>query len=245
MSLLEADVGVVRRLLNEQHPTSLDLSGERPAPKTAHAGLILKTETYAELGSPETSSAQLVLYSNEAGEDAARLIGPDLSRLSQNAASFAEVVILKGPSVDAETYYQFTQRHQRLFDAPGWMVKAAGGRLWVRAGRRDPAPTFEAAAATLIARTHEAFPQVQGVEVWFITKNDPLVARLFERAQTLQTAARQIKENIWKARGFDYRSCQLAGHCGSCSDKKTCASVRQMQARVRIKRRTEAVSAEN
>ena len=56
-------------------------------------------------------------------------------------------------------------------------------------------------------------------------------------AEDTNKVLREVKTGVWKERGFDYESCELSGHCGSCSDKKTCASIRKIQAKVNLVRR--------
>ena len=241
MSLLEAQVDRVRSLLTAAPSVELSLEGQATFPKTQHAGLILKADMAVELGAPDKAAASLSLYSNDSAPDSVHLIGQPLAALTGQSVSLAEIVILHGETIDAETFYQFSLRRQRLSDFPGWMVKSTGGKVWVRTAAVDGmAPTFEAAAATFIARIHNAFPQVSGVELWYVTEHDALVSRLFDENRSLSEAAQSLKEGVWKARGFDYKSCQLSGHCGGCADKKTCASVRGMEARVKVHRRQQA-----
>lgn len=243
MSLLQAQVGRVRDVLAGFEARSLPLEGLTGFDKTLHAGLILKQDMTAELGAPETGSAQLALYSSETGGDCVRLIGKGLDGLKGMSVAFAVVAILKGEQLDQETYYRFVQRHQRLMDQPGWMVKMTGGKIWVRcAPAGGTQPSLELVARTFVDRIHQAFETVQGVELWFVTGNDGLVARLAQEAQDLAGAVRSIKEGVWKERGFDYDSCQLTGHCGQCADKKTCAGVHKIEARVKMNRRRAAAS---
>lgn len=248
MSLLEVEVSRIRALLDKEAARHLTIGGESVFSKTQHAGLILKTDMVTELGAPEQASAGISLYTNDDASDAVHLIGQPLSDLTRQSVSFAEVVILHGEAIDAETFYQFTLRRQRLSDFPGWMVKSTGGKVWVRTAAVDgTSPSFEAAAATFINRIHEAFPQVTGVELWYVAEHDDLVRRLFDESRALSEAAQSLKEGVWKARGFDYKSCQLSGHCGGCADKKTCASVRGMEARVKVHRRqqSQTINSEN
>ncbi len=242
MSLFERETEALETLFSGIPSTALSLDGIAPAPAGKGAGLILQNAVYAELGTPETTeSAQIALYSNVVGPDSVKLIGPALETLRGKAVSFAQVIVLRGEKIDVEAYYRFLQRQQRLLDHPGWMVKSAKGRIWIRTATVDgAAPDFAQAAATYIARIKTAFPEVEGVEIFFITENEDLVGRLAERAAKQIEEARAIKEGVWKERGFDYKSCQLAGHCGGCADKKTCATVRKIEARVRIHRREEA-----
>lgn len=241
MSLFEAEVVQLKTIL-EQHPsTRLAIATVCAAPKGLGAGLILQHDAWCELGGPTSSSAAMTLWSSGQGQDQAFLIGHNIDTASISPLSLAQITILYGSALSAEMYYQFVQRFQRLVDHPGWMTKTAKGRIWVRAASQaGTLPSLAEAAKTLIVRTKESFPAVEAVEIWYVVGQDHLISELAVLADTYLQHSRNIKEEVWKERGFDYESCRLAGHCGSCSDKKTCASVRGIEAQVRIKRRRAA-----
>lgn len=82
-----------------------------------------------------------------------------------------------------------------------------------------------------------AFETVEAVQLYFVFDDKALIESILPIAQECQSRLRELKTGVWQERGFDYESCQLAGHCGSCSDKKTCASVRKIQAKVKLVRK--------
>ncbi len=237
MSLFEALVEQVRATLKDRGRPLAAPAGELPSPR-ASSGLILKADAASELGSPEVDSALTLLYSNADTDkaDLAELIGKPLDEVS-GSVPFAMAVIVSGKDLDAETFYRLTLRLPRLADHPGWMVKADKSRVWVRIAKNAAPDALEVAAATLISRIHAAFPQIERVELYFVVDDGKLVELLSPLAEESQKTLREVKTGVWKDRGFDYESCALSGHCGSCADKKTCASVRKIQARVNVVRR--------
>lgn len=240
MSLLENYVDRVRSVLEPlaAEARTIPADASLAVPKGRGAGLVLASDAVAELGSPEQSAAHLLLYSNTPAEDRVLLVGSDIESLSEQKVPFACVVILHGAGLTAEAYYQCVTRFPRYADLPGWQVRVAREKMWVRAAASDlGAPSFARAASTLIGRIKADFPAVETVQLWFVTGHESVVKALAAVAVEELEAARGIKENVWKERGFDYKSCQLAGHCGGCADKKTCASVRSMEARVKVHRR--------
>ncbi len=236
MSVLENLVGRIPALLEGRQAAELSCAGLPAAPVNRGAGLILENEAAAALGGEGVASARVLLYSNTPLEgDRVRVVG-EMPRTGA-PESFAEVAVLHGAQVDAELFYQFSVRHQRLIDQPGVMVRNDKQHIMMRFSAEGAERGFVGAAATFLARLHEVYPAVQGVELIFVVGDTALVEQLARiNADSAQTMT-ALKEGVWKERGFDYRSCQLAGHCGSCSDKKTCASVRQMEAKVKLKRR--------
>ena len=245
MSTLENLVLELPEVLPAEKAEKVSTEGLAPAPKSRFAGLILESEAAANLGNPEVPTARYLLYSNTPMPqgDMVRLIGPRLEELGREVVPFAEVAVPHGEKVTAEIYYQFIQRHQRLLDQPGFMVKTMKDRIMVRVSPEAREKGFGQASATFLARVHEAFPEVEGIDLWWVTGNEDTVKRLGELADKAADTVTAIKSGVWKDRGFDYKSCQLAGHCGQCADKKMCSSVRQIEAKVRMKRRLDAKKA--
>lgn len=244
MSLFEGQVEKLRGLLKAAHPVALPrFEAELPAPK-ATSGLILESESAFELGSEKTRSALALVSSNVPGKDAAWLIGKPLTEITGHAVSFALIAIVSGVNLNTEAFYQFTLRFARLADHPGWMVKADKSRIWVRVGKDNVQNGLARAAASLISRIHATFETIESVELFFVVDDAPLVETLEAEAQTAQKLLREVKTGVWQGRGFDYESCELSGHCGQCSDKKMCASVRKIQAKVQLIRKNKTQSKE-
>ena len=243
MSVLENLVVEIPVILAEADPSELSVAGRASVPLNRNAGLILDSEAAVTLGGEGVESARVLLYSNVPMPqgDRVRLIGS----LPNSGApvSFAEVAVLHGSELNAEMFYQFGVRHQRLLDQPGVMVRNDKQHIMMRLSAQAAEGGFEAVAATFLARVHEVYPAVEGVDLLFIVGDEELIRRFAELNKGSTETISALKEGVWKERGFDYKSCQLAGHCGSCGDKKTCSSVRQMEAKVKLKRRREAQAA--
>lgn len=238
MSFFESELAELEALLTQASPTALDVIGVEPAPAGARAGLILAGESALELGAPDVASAFVTLYGNAEKGDAVRVVGSPLKAALGRHVPFALTVCLYGPEISAEVFHQFMLRFQRLADMPGWMVKRDKTRLWIRVGRTEnPDAVLARFCTTLIGRIHEAFACVRGVHITAVIDASETVEALAGKAELWQQKLVALKAGVWKERGFDYKSCQLSGHCGACADKKTCASVRKMEARVKVHRR--------
>ena len=238
MSFFESELTELDALLAKNTLCALDVSNVETAATGARAGLILAGESALELGAPDVSSAFVTLYGNADKGDAVQITGNTLKACLGRHVPFALSVCLYGPEISAETFHQFMLRFQRLADMPGWMVKRDKTRVWIRVGRtNDPDAVLTRFCATLIARIHEAFACVRGVHITAVIDAPEAVQALAEKSDLWQQKLITLKAGVWKERGFDYKSCQLSGHCGACADKKTCASVRKIEARVKVHRR--------
>lgn len=237
MSLFEAQTAQLHGIVAQARARALELVADGLAQPRERAGLILQSEALCELGHPGGISALSLLYTNQKGQDGAFLIGKSLSEIKGRSVDFALAVVLCGEKLDAENFYQFTLRFPQLADHPNWMVKTDKTNIWVRVGREASENALELAASTLIERIHAAFETVQAVELYFVIDDASLASELKSMAADTHKVLREVKTGVWKERGFDYESCELSGHCGSCSDKKTCASIRKIQAKVNLVRR--------
>ncbi len=238
MSLFEAQVGALRQTLSAYKSIPVAPAKEELPFTNARAGLILQNDTFCELGGPQRSSALTLVYTNGTASEGARRIGSIVPELKGCSTDFALVVMVAGEKLDAETFYQFTLRFPKLADHPNWMVKVDKSKIWVRVGENNVDTALEVAATSLIDRIHKTFDLIESVELYIVLDEKTLVESLSKTADQCQKLMRDIKTNVWQDRGFDYESCELAGHCGSCSDKKTCASVRKIQAKVNLVRKT-------
>ena len=238
MGLLENFVDEAEKVLQALPAASPPIFTGATPPKGKQSGLILLKDTVAELGNPDSVSAGMLLYTNRPGTDGVHRVGADVSELQGKSVPFAMMAVLHGQDLSAETYYQAVTRFQRLADFPGWQVRLAKGRIWVRVASVDGrVPDLSYAAAVLTQRLKTDFPTVESIDVWFVTEHEDAVKQLCALVERAQASATGIKAQVWKERGFDWKSCQLSGHCGGCADKKACASVRTMEARIRVNRR--------
>ena len=239
MSVLENLVEEVTAKLGKEASRELSLEGMEAVAPGQGSGLILESEAALTLGGPQVPSARLLLYSNadHAPGDTVRLVG-ELPPAG-GPVSFAEVVVLYGAELDAEKFYQFTLRHKRMLDQPGVMVQNEREHIWLRMTPEAVRGGLEPVSATLISRIRKSFPQVQAVELWWIADRPDLVGGLGPQMLDASATLKGIVEGIWKDRGFDFKTCRVSSHCGNCADKKTCSSVRQIEAKVKMKRRRE------
>ncbi len=243
MSLFEAQTGTLRAALASNNTALLTACNREDLPPAlASSGLILQNETFCELGGPQNTSALILAYSNELLSDAAYRVGLPPASYQGKHVDFALAAVVSGRNIDEETFYRFTLRFPRLADHPGWMVKTDKTNIWVRVARDAPENALEVAASCLIDRIHLTFPEITGVELYFVINKPTLINTLKSQAEDSRKLLRELKTGVWQGRGFDYESCELSGHCGKCADKKTCASVRKIQAKVNLVRKSKTIN---
>ena len=228
MSVLENLVAEIPAILADADPIDVSVAGEAAVPVNRGAGLILESESGACLGGEGVASARVLLYSNVPMPqgDRVRVIG----RIPEDGqpASFAEVVALHGAELNAEVFYQFGVRHQRLLDQPGVMVRNDKQHIMMRLGRDAAKLGFAPIAATFLARIHEVYPAVEGVDLLFIVGEDALIEKFAELNRGSEQTVTALKEGVWKEMSIP-RSSSLTSSSGSkCSVNSMPLSPRQL-----------------
>ena len=199
----------------------------------AGTGLVMKSETFLELGSPTAGSCALALFTEQPSHVAdgrVRLIGPDIQKASGGTLPFGQVIISGGEAL-SEADYPALVESQRVGDQiEGFMVKSAPGRIWCRVSREvaQKGFSFGFLGSALIELTKAQVPGASAVEVLFVTSSKADLEPLGEIAAAVGEVARDMRERLWAERGIDISECPFGGHCGSCADKAVCDEVRKL-----------------
>jgi len=206
----------------------------------AGSGLVLRSDTFAELGSPAEGSCAFVRYPNDPSlvrDGRVRLVGPDIPETGSKTVPFGQVILAAGKDLD-ERDYRLLAESQYVGDrVEGFMVKSAPGCLWCRVSKDAAARGFDFRflGSALIRLVKEQVPAAEAVEVVFVTSGREDLLRMREIESRASVVARGIKARAWKEKGIDFDSCPLGGHCGACKDKEVCDEViKMMRGRKRV-----------
>ncbi|MBW2524078.1 MAG: hypothetical protein JRI23_07880, partial [Deltaproteobacteria bacterium] len=151
----------------------------RPCPE-----VIVGADVALDLGHPRTASESAVLLTaapNRVSHRRIRWLGPDLPELASRAMHpFAQVLLL-GCRTDALLDPFAIEAAQFLTHRlDGYMVRSIPGRLWVRLSRgaRARGLDLETVGRALITTYEHDFPEIEAVEVLFVTRSAEDVAAL-------------------------------------------------------------------
>lgn len=214
-------------------------AGDPAAPPTlkvgpgAGTGLVLKSDTYAELGSPGEGSCAFALYTNDPSlvrDGRVRLVGPDIPESGSKTVSFGQVILAAGKDLDERDYRPLAESQYVGDRVEGFMVKSTPGRLWCRVSNDAAARGFDFRflGSALVRLVKEQVPGAEAVEVIFVTSGGEDLRLMGEIESRASGIAREIKTRVWKEKGIDIESCPLSGHCGACKDKNVCDEVKKM-----------------
>jgi CO dehydrogenase/acetyl-CoA synthase beta subunit len=200
----------------------------------AGPGLVMKSETFLELGSPTAGSCALALSTAQTSlvrTGRIRVIGPDILECPPGATvPFGQVIIAGGDALTEAHHLQLVESQYVGDQIEGFMVKSTPGRIWGRVGAGVAQRGFGFAflGAALMRLIMSQVPEVTAVEVLFVTSGKAELQPLEEIATSVGRIAHAIKERRWKDRGVDISDCAFGGHCGSCPDKAVCGEVKKL-----------------
>jgi CO dehydrogenase/acetyl-CoA synthase beta subunit len=199
----------------------------------ANAGLILRSDTFAELGSPELGSCAFPLWTRdpELLEDGRiTLVGPGIRESQGASLPFGQVLMVAGAEMSDEDHAEVEQ-HQYVADQiDGYMIRSTPGRMWSRI-RNDAAEKgfdFDVLGKALMVLFKSQLPKIQAMEVLFVTSSKEDVEQLNGIAEQVRTIGKHIVRNTWLARGYDILECTMHVDCKSCSDKPECDEIRDV-----------------
>ncbi len=221
------DLPIISKL-DQIAPTSDQASAHR-------SGVVLKSDTHLELGSPACGSCAMILYDNQPTQQRDHritLIGPDVGETSATSLPFGHIIIIRGVALTDEDYYEILQQRVLSFSLDGYMVKSTAEQIWSRVSHEAARKgfCFAALGSVLIQRIKNLQPKIKTVEIVFVTSSSEDVVKLGDIAQHAWETAEAIKKTIWQKRGIDILACAPGAHCGACDDEATCLEIKKIGA---------------
>lgn len=199
------------------------------------SNIVLKSDTFLELGSPAAGSCAITLYTDNPAllkDGRIILIGPDVKESPSAMLPYGQVIMVGGEYLNDDNYNLLLQCQNVSEQIEGYMIRSTSENIWCRisneAARRGF--NFKVLGTALMRRIKAELPKVQSVEVLFVTSNKEDVLELHNIGKPIRDIAREIKGKIWRDRGVDIFDCRPGGHCGSCADKSVCDNIKKMAA---------------
>ncbi len=208
----------------------------------AHSGLILRKDTFAELGNPDAGSCAFPLWTRDKSlirDGRLTLIGPDVPESEGASLPFGQVVMVGGKELGCEDQSALEQRQFVSNQVEGYMIRSAPGRVWSRVSRSTAAKGFDLPmlGKALMAIFRSELPRVEAIEVVFVTSTREDVQGLEEMALDVRALGERFVKETWRAKGFDPDACSVSHDCRSCSEKPACDDIREV---AKFRRRAQA-----
>jgi CO dehydrogenase/acetyl-CoA synthase beta subunit len=203
--------------------------------------IILREDTFLELGSTAAGSCAFVLPTNQADkihDGRITLIGPDIPESSGLSLPFAQVLLVGGDHIHEDDIESI--REIQFIDGKieGFMARSLFENMWCRVGKVAARKgfCFEILGSMIMDHAKQIHEKVQTVEAVFLTSSrDDL--RFFNRINDqVRKINKEFRKEKWKIKGYDIE-CGL--DCGTCADKSACDDIRAV---LQEQRRKEEVS---
>jgi len=199
----------------------------------AGSGIVLRGDTFAELGSPEVGSCAFPLWTNNTSlvkDCSITLIGPDIIESQGASLPFGQIIIAEGEKLSDKQHSALDEGQYISDQIEGYMVKSTPGRMWTRVSNKaaENGFGFEALGKALMGIYRSRVPEVERMEVVFVTSSKEDVKQLEEIAAQVRKIGKDIVRENWLARGYDILECTFGWDCGSCPDKSVCDDIKEL-----------------
>ncbi len=199
----------------------------------ASSGIILRGDTFAELGSPGAGSCAFPLWTDNPSlirDGKITLIGPDILESPGACLPFGQVLMAGGKELGDQEHSALEQNQYVSDQIEGYMIKSTPGRMWSRVSNdaAEKGLGFETLGKALMAIFKSEIPKIQVMEIVFVTSGKEDVQRLDDIAEQVRKIGKDIERETWLARGYDILECTLGWDCSTCSDKSVCDEIREV-----------------
>jgi len=199
----------------------------------ASTGLILRGDTFLELGNPEAGSCAFLLWTDNPSlvtDGRIALVGPDIKESADASLPFGQVLIVGGADLN-EGKHEVLEHTQFVADQiEGYMIRGASQHIWSRVSKEaaERGFGFETLGRALMAIFKSQITEVQAMEIVFVTSGKADLEPLNDVEKQVSKIAKDIVTENWMARGIDLAECTFGWDCDSCPDKVVCDDIRDV-----------------
>jgi CO dehydrogenase/acetyl-CoA synthase beta subunit len=215
----------------------------------ASSGIILRGDTAAELGNPDSGSAALLLWTDNPSlirDGKITLVGSDISESEGSSLPFGQVLMVGGEGLSEKEHERLESSQYVADKIEGYMIKSTPRHMWCRVSKEALGKgfRFETLGRALMAIFKSEVPKVQSVEAMFVTSGKDDLEPLDSIGEQIQQISQNITKDAWKAKGYDLDEieCTLGWDCRSCDYRPVCDDIRKV-VKVRKKKTTKGKSA--
>lgn len=193
--------------------------------------IVLSSDVAVELGHPSTSSQAFVLLTNQTGivrDKRVTRLGPDFDEMPQGEQRpFGQVVMLGLRPDSAPDPFDLEGVQFLINRLPGYMIRSIPGRLWVRVSKqgRRSGLTLTTVAKALFAAFRGDFPEVEAIEILFVTSRSADVDSLAPIALEANVVAGRHKKLVLSPDG-ELDCAELS--CDTCDEQPVCDDLRDI-----------------
>jgi CO dehydrogenase/acetyl-CoA synthase beta subunit len=194
----------------------------------AEAGIIVKEDTFVELGNPSLASSSFVVWNDDLSavvDGRITCIGPDIQQSGGQSLPFGQVMIVGGAELEQEHYPELERTQYTSDRIEGYMLRSVPRRVWSRVSKEAAAKgfSFETLGRALMSVFREKHPLLEATEVVFVTSSKEDVDQLDGIAADVRKFSGELRKLV-RQQDASYDCTEY--DCDSCDDKPVCDSVR-------------------
>jgi CO dehydrogenase/acetyl-CoA synthase beta subunit len=199
----------------------------------SNSGIILRSDSFMEMGNPEAGSSAFLLWTDSPSlirDGRITLIGPDIPESPGASLPFGQVLLVGGEEL-GEGDHQKLEHIQFVADQiEGYMIRSVSQLIWSRVSNEavEKGFRFESLGRALMAIFKSEMPQVQSMEIIFVTSDREDLLPLDDIGAQVKKIYRSLLTANWKAKGFDIYECIYGGDCQTCPDQPVCDDIREV-----------------
>jgi CO dehydrogenase/acetyl-CoA synthase beta subunit len=196
----------------------------------AGSGIILRDDTYVELGNPEAGSSSFILFTDKpelVQNGRITVIGPDIKESAGKSLAFGQVLIVGGKDLDDNDHEALKHAGFIGDQIEGYMVRSFTQNIWSRVSRTaaDKGFSLEMLGRALMSLYKTGNIKIESMEVIFVTSGKDDIKKMGEIAVQVQKITRELVKQTWKVRGVDI---DCVSDCSTCNDKPVCDDIREV-----------------
>jgi CO dehydrogenase/acetyl-CoA synthase beta subunit len=199
----------------------------------SQASVILKEDTFVELGSPSSASCAFLLWTENLSlvkDGRITLIGPDIHESMGRSLPFGQALIVGGIGLKEE-HQAMLEWGQYISDRiEGYMIRSVPQRMWSRVSKEAAGKgfCFGTLGRALMGIFKSELPMVEAMEILFVTSSKEDVEELEGIAIQVGKIAREIKRGKFVIGDDGAYVCTAGLDCSVCQDKAVCDSIREL-----------------
>jgi CO dehydrogenase/acetyl-CoA synthase beta subunit len=192
--------------------------------------VILKEDTFVELGNPVNGSASMVLWTRQRELIQDGLItrmGPDVPDAEGQSLPFGQVILLGGTRLEDKDLAGLERASNLSSLLEGYMIRHVPRKLWSRVSRdaAEQGFSFETLGRALMAHYKQTFPLLEAVEILFVTSSKSDVEALEKIGLEAKGKSLSIRK-LTRTEDGAYECEDLT--CDECPEKPACDTIREV-----------------
>jgi len=192
--------------------------------------VILKEDTFIELGNPVNGSASMVLWTRQkelVQDGLITRMGPDVPEAEGQSLPFGQVILLGGSGLEEKDLAKLERASNLSSLLEGYMIRHVPRKLWSRVSRDAAAKgfCFETLGRALMAHYKRTFPLLESAEILFVTSSKAQVEELEGIGLEAKGKSLSIRK-LTRTEDGNYECDDLS--CDECPEKPACDTIREV-----------------